>query len=576
MGNVSSADKSARQSSPRLYDENYEHFVRRGHFFRLPTRQKTPAPSLRTGDLPSPYKKVCFASGCFWGSEKGFWRLPNVYSTSVGYIGGAIENPTYRHVCSGKTGHAECTLVIYNPAEISLADLLVQFWRCHDPTQGDRQGFDKGSQYRSGIYVDSEDDMAVASASKEAFGAALLAHGYSTITTEIRMGEPFWYAEAYHQCYLAKPGNRQYCSAEPTGVEVPNFVDWPLSSSRLLSQYAPKLPPAFWKTYDSSIRAPHVPAAWNGGPEAEALALAAAAEAAAKWEAEIKEAQRTSGVTIRFCGGCGFRHRATELSDYLLAATGVRVGLLEDPGEPTGNFDVSVRKNDGSGEFELVHSKKVPLRGLVQDGFVDSREKLERILLKMAEHGIASRVDVEKALNNSTELPRSLASPMGRGDSQKSAQALLDFWTDSRCPLVMFSKSWCKHCARAKDALRSQNIHPFVIEIDQRVDESDILVILGGRTGSDTVPSIWRRGKFMGGADEVVAQLAVNGGVFAGGDEFDRWAEDVGITEAWAWLDLLHTHPENALGAHFYRFMGDGHLRLPRSTDSTRSLRPPL
>jgi peptide-methionine (S)-S-oxide reductase len=592
MGNAAAAaaagegKRGSARAPPRsdaLYDENSEHFVLRGRFFRAPGRAACIDPRdgskevllLREAGL----RKVVFATGCFWGAEKGFWRLPKVHATAVGYIAGKSDArntpPTYRAVCSGKTGHAECTLVLYDPCEIALADLLRQFWRCHDPTQGDRQGQDRGSQYRSGIYVDTERDLRVARASKEAFGAALSAHGYPEITTEILMGQTFWYAEPYHQCYLAKPGNRQYCSAEPTGVEVPAFELWNIENEDG-DNGAPKLPPAFWKTFDSSVRAPHSPAVWSGGPEAEAQALAAAAEASAKWQHEIEAAQKASGVTIRYCGGCGFRHRADELSDYLLASTGVRAELLEDPGQPTGNFDVSVRRAKGGGDFELVHSKKQN----EADGFVDSVAKLERILRAMAAHGLASETDVEKALtSNSTKMPRSVLSPMGRGESEKSAQALLDVWTDPRCPLVMFAKSWCKHCARARTALEARGVHPFVIDIDRRADEEAVQALLGDATGSTTVPSIWRRGVWLGGADQIVASLNAEdliAGDFADGDNFDGWAEKVGVAACWAWLDGMAEHPDSALGVHFYKWMGDGHLRVPRSTERNRAQRPPL
>ena len=566
MGNA-----AGRGAGYKSYDENAEHYVRRGAYFRVPG-VLPPAACVSPDDaLPAGLCKVCFATGCFWGSEKGFWRLPNVSATAVGYIAGKTRNPTYRAVCSGKTGHAECTMVLYDPRDISLSDLLRQFWRCHDPTQGHRQGQDSGSQYRSGIYVDTENDLRVARASKEAFGAELAAHGYPEITTEILIGETFWYAEAYHQCYLAKPGNRQYCSAEPTGVDIPEFETWSVEAS-----YAPKLPPAFWKTFDSSIRAPHAPAVWAGGPEAEAHALAASAAQMKQWQADIDAAQKSSGMTIRFCGGCGFRHRAEELSDYILAATGVRVALLEDPGQPTGNFDVSLRKGDGSGTFELVHSKKQN----EADGFVDSVPKLERILRAMVAHGIASGADVEKALNNnSTKMPRSVLNPVGRNEAEQSARSLVEVWTDRHCPLVMFAKSWCKHCRRAKAALDARGIHPFVVNIDKRPDEEDVQKLLEGLTGHSTVPSIWRRGVYLGGADEIVASLSAKGpsaGDFASGDDFDGWASDLGVAACWAWVDKLSEAPDNTLAVTFYKWMGDGHMRPPRGTESNRGRRPPL
>jgi peptide-methionine (S)-S-oxide reductase len=158
-----------------------------------------------------------FGLGCFWGAEKAFWKLPGVYATAVGYQGGATPNPTYREVCTGRTGHTEVVRVVYDPARISYEALLKAFWESHDPTQGMRQGNDAGTQYRSAIYVHSEAQRRAAEATREAYGAALRARGFGPITTELRDAPPFYYAEEYHQQYLAKNPDG-YCGLGGTGV----------------------------------------------------------------------------------------------------------------------------------------------------------------------------------------------------------------------------------------------------------------------------------------------------------------------------------------------------------------------
>jgi peptide-methionine (S)-S-oxide reductase len=161
--------------------------------------------------------------GCFWGAERKFWTLPGVYSTAVGYAAGHTANPTYREVCSGMTGHAEVVLVVFNPAVIGYDELLRVFWENHDPTQGMRQGNDVGTQYRSGIYVTNETQRRLAEASREAFQRELNKAGYGNITTEILPAPEFYYAEDYHQQYLAKnPGG--YCGLGGTGVGCPTSV----------------------------------------------------------------------------------------------------------------------------------------------------------------------------------------------------------------------------------------------------------------------------------------------------------------------------------------------------------------
>ena len=161
-----------------------------------------------------------FGMGCFWGAERKFWVLDGVYSTAVGYAAGYTPNPDYREVCSGQTGHNEVVQVVYDPQQISYAELLTVFWESHNPTQGMRQGNDIGTQYRSGIYTLSDDQLAEAKASQEAFQQALTDASYGAITTEILPAPTFYYAEDYHQQYLAKnPGG--YCGLGGTGVSCP-------------------------------------------------------------------------------------------------------------------------------------------------------------------------------------------------------------------------------------------------------------------------------------------------------------------------------------------------------------------
>jgi peptide-methionine (S)-S-oxide reductase len=188
--------------------------------------------------------EVLFGCGCFWGAEKGFWRLPGVVTTAVGYAGGSIPDPTYGQVCSGRTGHAEVVRVVWDGDRVGFSDLLKLFWECHDPTQGDGQGNDRGSQYRSAIYVSDPALQRLAEASRERYGQQLAEAGFGAITTEIRSDVPFHFAEPYHQQYLAKPGSRPYCSAQPTGVRLGPFPG---------SDY--RLPAEVWTAYDWTV--PH-------------------------------------------------------------------------------------------------------------------------------------------------------------------------------------------------------------------------------------------------------------------------------------------------------------------------------
>lgn len=170
--------------------------------------------------FPAGLEAAYFAMGCFWGEERRFWQLPGVHATAVGYSGGFTPNPTYEEVCTGRTGHAETVLVVYDPALVTYGDLLRVFWEGHDPTQGMRQGNDIGTQYRSAVYTTSEAQAEEARRSKEAYQDALTRAGYGDVTTEIRPAGPFYYAEDYHQQYLAK-NPAGYCGLGGTGVACP-------------------------------------------------------------------------------------------------------------------------------------------------------------------------------------------------------------------------------------------------------------------------------------------------------------------------------------------------------------------
>src|SRR5688572_24164425 len=173
--------------------------------------------------FPAGCERALFAMGCFWGAERKFWQLPGVYSTAVGYAAGLTPNPTYREVCSGMTGHAEVVLVVFDPTRVTYEDLLKTFWENHDPTQGMRQGNDVGTQYRSGIYYYNDAQQAAAERSRDMFQTELAKARYGRITSEIQPAPEFYYAEDYHQQYLAKnPGG--YCGLGGTGVSCPAGV----------------------------------------------------------------------------------------------------------------------------------------------------------------------------------------------------------------------------------------------------------------------------------------------------------------------------------------------------------------
>ncbi|HET9831588.1 MAG TPA: peptide-methionine (S)-S-oxide reductase MsrA [Vicinamibacterales bacterium] len=170
--------------------------------------------------FPEGSEVALFAMGCFWGAEKKFWQQPGVYTTAVGYAAGHTKNPTYRQVCSGTTNHAEVVLVVFDPKKVRYEDLLKVFWENHDPTQGMRQGNDVGTQYRSGIYYTSEEQRKAAEASRDMYQKQLSTAGYQKITTEILPAPEFYYAEDYHQQYLAKNPDG-YCGLGGTGVTCP-------------------------------------------------------------------------------------------------------------------------------------------------------------------------------------------------------------------------------------------------------------------------------------------------------------------------------------------------------------------
>ena len=211
---------------------------------------------------PDGYERAVLGAGCFWGLEKGFWRLPGVHCTTVGYAGGHTAHPMYSEVCSGLTGHAEVVQVVYDPKRLAYADLLRWFWECHDPTQGMGQGRDRGTQYRSTIWPLSDEHASLAAASRDAYQLALRhaggLRGQLSITTELwppptatadTTGAKVAYfdAEEHHMQYLARPGNAPYCTAEPLMVSLPPFDTWaPLA---LHDSHAPKLHDAFWKKH---------------------------------------------------------------------------------------------------------------------------------------------------------------------------------------------------------------------------------------------------------------------------------------------------------------------------------------
>ncbi len=196
----------------------------------LPGRETRPFPVGDThlvlgtpieSEVPEGYAEVVVGLGCFWGEEKTFWEIDGVWSTSVGYAGGVTPNPTYEEVCTGRTGHAEVVRVVYDPAKVSFEQLLKVFWENHDPTQGMRQGNDRGTQYRSVIFTTTPEQQAAAERSRDAYQKQMTARGYGEITTVIAPLDTYWYAEDYHQQYLVK-NPFGYCPIHATGVD---YVD---------------------------------------------------------------------------------------------------------------------------------------------------------------------------------------------------------------------------------------------------------------------------------------------------------------------------------------------------------------
>jgi len=187
--------------------------------FMVPVRHAVLGTPLE-GPYPPGLEIAYFALGCFWGAERLFWQTPGVWSTAVGYAGGYTPNPTYEEVCSGMTGHTEVVQVVYDPSRVSYRELLKVFWEGHDPTQGYRQGNDHGTQYRSAVYVTSDEQAAIAEETRRIYQDSLSDAGHATITTEVQPAGPFYFAEEYHQQYLHKVPNG-YCGLGGTGVSCP-------------------------------------------------------------------------------------------------------------------------------------------------------------------------------------------------------------------------------------------------------------------------------------------------------------------------------------------------------------------
>lgn len=207
---------------------------------------------------PEHLQQALFGMGCFWGVERVFWQLPGVFATAVGYSGGYTPNPTYEEVCSGKTGHNEVVLVIFDPGKVSYLQLLQIFWEQHNPSQGMRQGNDVGTQYRSGIYTNSQEQHLAATETRNIFQKALQQNGVGTITTEIVSATKFYYAEGYHQQYLAKnPGG--YCGLGGTGVKLSMAAKSPASKPRVRYQVPDMVRLFAGNTLDEKINDPANP-----------------------------------------------------------------------------------------------------------------------------------------------------------------------------------------------------------------------------------------------------------------------------------------------------------------------------
>ena len=199
-----------KNNDKRLGEKFFKHRILKTNIFKEPKEGED---------------SILFGCGCFWGAEKCFWKLPGVITTSVGYSGGKTFNPSYEEVCSGYTDHAEVVKVVWDKKVIDISDLLKMFWECHDPTQKNRQGNDYGTQYRSAIYFNDKSQQEIIINSKKAYQKALEKNNFGTIETEIKKINKYFYAEDYHQQYLASFGSRQYCSASPTKVNLKDFQD---------------------------------------------------------------------------------------------------------------------------------------------------------------------------------------------------------------------------------------------------------------------------------------------------------------------------------------------------------------
>eukprot|EP00924_Labyrinthula_sp_SR-Ha-C_P011150 snap_masked-scaffold_81-processed-gene-0.20-mRNA-1 protein AED:0.02 eAED:0.02 QI:138/1/1/1/1/1/2/28/237 len=214
--------------------------------------------------FPENTESVVLATGCFWGAEKSFWRMPGVYTTAVGYAGGSSA-ASYEQVCTGRTGHTEAVLVVWETDKLSYTDIIRQFLANHDPTQINGQGNDHGSQYRGAVYYETEDQKRITEAAFESFNKTLKENRKGKIATEVKGDQKFFYAEEYHQQYLAKPGSRPYCSARPLGIRMEDPNVW--LPEDMKEKYAPKLSEEYWNQYMPSphcvIRDPHEQIKWS-------------------------------------------------------------------------------------------------------------------------------------------------------------------------------------------------------------------------------------------------------------------------------------------------------------------------
>ncbi len=197
-----------KKNNKQQSDKYFEHRILKSNIYKLEEVDE---------------ESIYFGCGCFWGAEKCFWKLPGVITTSVGYAGGTSKNPNYNEVCSGFTGHSEVVKVLWDKNKIDLSDLLKMFWECHDPTQKNRQGNDYGTQYRSVIYYTNKEHLKIILNSREGYQKELTGNNLGNIQTEIKEINNYYFAEEYHQQYLAVKGSRQYCSASPTTLKLKKF-----------------------------------------------------------------------------------------------------------------------------------------------------------------------------------------------------------------------------------------------------------------------------------------------------------------------------------------------------------------